>query len=286
MRKREFLAGSIGLTFAAMGQVGAQSTGLDERDAARIARETRGPAQVPHRKIRTTALFQSPEGYPNAIDATPEGLWIAEQQTQEGVGVSNDAYLVDWQGKVLKKVPTQSRNTSGMAFGDGHLWMGANASPFGIFKTDLNGNTVSHRQIPLGPVDNGGGCHGVMHHAGKLYIVALKMRGILRIDAQSWQPEQFIACSYARMHDLAWDNGTIWIIVGTSNIDNSAPLLARYDAATGQLLETAEFLPGSADPHGLTMWQGQLYGCDAGIHPGWPNRHSRDSGAIFRIDFI
>ncbi|MBN8832124.1 MAG: hypothetical protein J0G94_16240 [Sphingomonadales bacterium] len=288
MRKREFLAGALGLGLGAMTTARAQTASdasMAERDAARIARETRKAAELPHRVVRTTDIFQSPEGYPNAIDTSPQGVWIGEQRTQEGVGVSNDAYLVDWKGKVLSKVRTESRNTSGMAFGDGHLWMGANAPPYGIFKTDLDGRTVSHRQIPLGPAENGGGCHGVMFHQGKLYLAALRMRGILRVDAKSWQPEFFIPCAYARMHGLAWDAGTIWIVVGSSNTDDSAPGLARYDAATGTLLETAEFAPGSADPHGLMSWEGKLYGCDAGIHPGWPNRQSRSSGAIFRIDF-
>ena len=65
-----------------------------------------------------------------------------------------------------------------------------------------------------------------------------------------------------------------------------APVGGQNDATTGRLLETVEFLPGSADPHGLTMWNGVLYGCDAGIHPGWPNNWSKTTGQIFRIDLI
>ena len=284
MRKREFLAGALGLGLGGIASAQMPASPAD-RDAARIVRETRKAAGVPHRKARTRDLFLSPEGYPNAIDATPQGLWIGEQQTEEGIGISNDAYLVNWSGKVLRKVTTASRNTSGMAFGSDYLWMGANAAPNGIFQTDLDGATISHRQIPLGPADNGGGCHGVMYRDGKLYIAALRLRGILRVDAISWQPELLIPCSYPRMHDLAWDNGTIWMVIGQSNTDDSAPGLARYDALSGKLLETAEFIAGSADPHGLTVWNGKLYGSDAGIHPGWTHRQSRSSGAIFSIDF-
>jgi hypothetical protein len=287
MRKRDFLVGALGMGLGAGFAGGARAQSEAERDAVRRARETRPREAVPHRMIRTTDLFQSPEAYPNAIDATPEGLWIGEQLTPEGIGISNDAYLVDWTGKVLRKVRTDSKNTSGMAFGEGHLWMGANAAPNGIFKTALDGRTVGHRQIPLGPAENGGGCHGVMYHEGKLYITALRLRGILRVDAKTWEPEFLIPCASPRLHDLAWDNGTIWIVTGTSNTEpDFTSGLARYDAATGRLLETAEFVPGSADPHGLTIWNGVFYGCDAGIHPGWANRQSKSSGAIYRIDFI
>ena len=38
--------------------------------------------------------------------------------------------------------------------------------------------------------------------------------------------------------------------------------------------ETADFVPNSCDPHGLAMFDGKLIGCDAGIHPGWPNNDS------------
>ncbi len=80
--------------------------------------------RVPIRKAaKVTRLFKSPEGHPNALEATPEGLWVGEQ-------VSDSAYLLDWKtGEVLQKVPTESSNTSGMAYGGGYLWMGANGGP-------------------------------------------------------------------------------------------------------------------------------------------------------------
>src|SRR5262249_3240660 len=119
----------------------------------------RGAAPVPVLKAKTTTLFKSPEGYPNAITAAQDGLWTGEQKT-------DNACVVDWNGKLLKTVKTESKNTSGMAVGGGFIWMGANAAPYGIFQTDMASKTVSHRQIPLG----GGGCHGVEYVDGKLWI--------------------------------------------------------------------------------------------------------------------
>ena len=98
--------------------------------------EGRGQQDVPVRMVKTTPLFKSPEGYPNAIAVAPDGLWIAEQKT-------DNAHLVDWNGKVLKTVKTESKNTSGMGFGDGCIWMGANAAPQGIFQTDMSSKTIS-----------------------------------------------------------------------------------------------------------------------------------------------
>src|SRR5262245_44031548 len=180
--------------------------------------EGRGQGEVPVRKVKTTPLFKSPEGYPNAISIAPEGLWIAEQK-------SDNACLVDWNGKLLKTVKTESKNTSGMGVGGGFIWMGANAAPNGIFQTDMNSKTLSHRQIPLG----GGGCHGVEYVNGKLWIAALRLRGILRVDAKTWEPEFLIPYSVPRAHGTAWVKDAIWMVTGN---EEGAGLI-KFDAATG-----------------------------------------------------
>ena len=75
--------------------------------------------KVPTRAAKVVKLFRSPEGHPNGLETSPEGLWIGEQ-------VSDRAHLVDWKGKLIRTVETESSNTSGIAFGGGYLWMAAN----------------------------------------------------------------------------------------------------------------------------------------------------------------
>jgi hypothetical protein len=267
--RREFLA-SLGA-----GWVGASRPQSASAPSVQGAAEGRGILPSSGRKVKTVPLFKSPEGYPNAIAVAPEGLWIGEQK-------SDNAHLVDWTGKVLKTVKTQSKNTSGIAYSDGFVWMGANAAPQGIFQTDMSSRTVSHRQIPLGPEANGGGCHGLEYVDGKLWIAALRLRGLLRVDAKSWQPELLIPYSVPRAHGLAWDNGSIWMVTG----DEQGAGLIRYDAVTGQLVETVRFGESDADPHGLAVHKQILYSCDAGIHPGWPENRSPTHGYIFRIELV
>jgi hypothetical protein len=60
----------------------------------------------------------------------------------------------------------------------------------------------------------------------------------------------------------------------------------KYDAATGKLLETVDFVPNSSDPHGLVMHNGTPISCNADIHPGWPNNNCPTSGWIFRSAVI
>jgi streptogramin lyase len=296
-RKREFLAG-LGLLLA--GAASAAEIGAD-LGAAPPAKKK----DVPHRKLTTKNLFKAPPGYPNAVAVAPEGLWIAEQKAQgygkSGKKIPEACWLVDWNGKLLKTVMTPSSNTSGMAYGAGHVWMGANGGEEGIYEVDMESRLVSHRQIPLGAPDNGGGCHGLMWHDGKLWIVANRLKAILRVDPKSWAPEFIIPITTDRWHGIAWDDshpgGAVWMVTGSSDKDRYEMVngtlthtttsgLVKYDATTGALLETAEFLPGTADPHGLAMHNGKLISCDAGVGPpGFDLTHSPSSGYVFEIDF-
>ncbi|MBN8732437.1 MAG: hypothetical protein J0L64_17980 [Acidobacteria bacterium] len=285
MTKREFLAASA-LSLAPFATASAQS----------------GSRPKP-RKAKTTKLFKCPSGFPNGLAVTPQGLWIGEQKLAgaqakaynlpEPTDLTEHAWLVDWNGKVLKTVKTPSRNTSGMAVGGGYVWMVANAAPNGVFQVDMNSKLASHRQIPLGTSTDGGGSHGAHWQDGKLWISSLRLRGNLRVDPVTWQPEFMIPFyqshpNWVRYHDITWDNGTMWQVIGNDSTGHAGyrPGLVRYDAATAKVLEVVEFLPGSSDPHGLAMHDGKLIACDAGIHPNWPNSDSPTAGWIFQIDFV
>ena len=67
-----------------------------------------------------------------------------------------------------------------------------------------------------------------MWHDGKLWIAALRLRAIVRVDPNSWEPE-FVIPFYRlrRSRDItriAWDNGAIWQIIG--NDCNDIPITA------------------------------------------------------------
>lgn len=277
MKRRAFLH-TLGVGLAGSGLARAQSAPA-RQGSAFLGEGTRKPAPpIPVRKIKTVPLFKSPEMYPNGIAVGPEGLWIAEQK-------SDNAVLTDWEGKLLKTIKTPSKNSSGIAYGGGHVWMAANRAPNGIYELDMDGKVISHRQIPLGPKEDGGGCHGIEYVDGKLYIAALRLRGILRVDVKTWQPEFFISYNVPRAHGMAYDrrDNSVWLVTGLQ--DGSAGLI-QYDAATGRTLSTAQFAKSDCDPHGLAWYNGALYSSDAGIHPGWPDDVSPTHGYIFRIDFV
>ena len=305
IKRREFLAAGLGLTVASVGTPFAQQGGRAGSDRARGGGDAggRGRGAVPTKTAKTTRMFKAPGLYPNALAVMtdgPGGLWIGQQKVNAqsaqtyNLQIDSDsdeaAWLVDWNGKLEKTVTTHSRNTSGMAYGNGCVWMGANTEPYGIFQVDLNSKQISHRQIPLSIDGKGGGCHGVKFHNGKLWIAALRLGGIIRVDPVTWIPDALIRVSSdekPRLHDVAFDEaGDFWVVTGNNSTSyaDGKPGLNKYDGKTGQLVMTVDFQQGSCDPHGLVWHDGRLISCDAGIHPGWKGKESPHTGYIFSID--
>lgn len=291
--KREFLAvGLTGLTVASIGSAQAQSSDYTLPPA---------PA-LKHRQATTKKLFKAPGNYPNGLAASPQGLWIAQQKLEGPKAIKEHApaqtgreevWLVDWKGNLLKTLSSDSQDTSGLAYGDDCVWVGSNIGPEGIYQINMDNELVSHRQIPFGG-RQGGGCHGAQWQNGKLWVVANRLRAIVRLEPRSWAVEFMIPIydqteETRRWHDVTVDDdGFVWLVTGNDSrgFASGKPGLAKYDPNTGDLLELVSFVPGSCDPHGLAFHEGKLISCDAGYHPGWPIGDSPSSGYIFQIDLL
>ena len=306
MKRREFFATGLAATIGSAAAILADQNAASQGGTSTGSNRSGGPAPVMKKTARTKALFKSPGMYPNALAVMtdgPGGLWIGQQKANpsnakqysvplDDTGLDEAAWLVDWNGKLVKTLTTHARNTSGLAYGNGCIWVGANQDPYGIFQVDMNSNQVSHRQIPLALGPNGGGCHGVKWHQGKLWIAALRLGGILRVDPASWTAEVLIRVSSEekpRLHDVAFDHeGNIWVVTGNNSngYEEYRPGLNKYDGKTGQLVMTVDFAPGSSDPHGLVWHDGRLVSSDAGLHPGWKGLQSPTAGSIFAIEIV
>src|ERR1700691_5827965 len=104
MRRREFLSAGAAAGFG---------LGLDTVSKA-FSQAAKWPSRppIPHRRAKTTRLFKAPGLYPNGLAISRDGLWIGQQKISaqqaalwhEPVPVDRDeaAWLVDWQGKLLK----------------------------------------------------------------------------------------------------------------------------------------------------------------------------------------
>ena len=225
-------------------------------------------------------LYQSPDGHPNGLEATPEGLWVGEQ-------VTDRAYLLDWKtGRPLAKYETQSSNTSGIAAGGGFVFMGANGPAHRrprrphdvtrggrIVKLDAEtGQHVSNYQTP-----SGGGLHGMLWAKHALWITQFNPLKVVKADANLNTFHDF-DLPLGRPHGLGWDGEHIWCMFSNDY------LALRFDIRTGRIIEGVELDRGDPDPHGMTWWNGALYYCDAGIAPGHKDNLSKYGGSICRIE--
>ena len=110
-------------------------------------------------------ISDAPVPYPEAVAAmetrvaaiaareAPEGIWLGQQKLSgkaaesyhlpQPTDLHEAAWLVDWNGKLLKTVYTNSRNTSGMAYGNG-----CNPGFHGGY-----GLGIGHRRVGYQPFD-------------------------------------------------------------------------------------------------------------------------------------
>src|SRR5436309_13176121 len=71
-------------------------------------------------KVEPCVRWKTPGQQPNGLQATPDGLWVIDQIDP------NDIYLLSYEGKELKKIPTRGKHSRGIAIDPkGHIWVGA-----------------------------------------------------------------------------------------------------------------------------------------------------------------
>ena len=247
-----------------------------------------GQTKPPARTAKVTPLFKSPDRNPNGLEASEEGLWIGEQTTDR-------AYMVNWtNGYVMRSVQTESSNTSGIAYGGGFLWMAANGPSHGrppkpsdaktgeVIKADpWTGRTLGRYPIP-----GGGGVHGLEFAEGTLWITSLKLQKLSQVDPKDFRVIQQIPVHLGRAHGLAWDPPGpaelripwIWCMHSDDRV------IHKLNPHSGLLLEVVTLSKSDPDPHGMCLYKGHLYYCDAGIAPGGGPNHSLWAGYVCRID--
>jgi sugar lactone lactonase YvrE len=236
-------------------------------------------SDVPTRAAKVAKLFRSPDGHPNGLETVAEGFWIGEQ-------VTDRAHLVDWSGKLLRSVQTESSNTSGIAFGAGAVWMAANGPAVGRARRPTDATTGeivksdphTGKTLARYPVPGGGGVHGLEFAEGRLWITSLSLQKLSQVDPKDFRVIHQIPVHLGRAHGLAWDPPGIWCMHSTDRV------IHKLDAQDGRILEMVTLSKDDPDPHGMCLYNGHLYYCDAGIAPGGGSNNSPWAAYVCRID--
>lgn len=263
IRRRDFFgtALAVGASAVAANRLAAQD------DPARGGRGATPPPTYP---AKVEKLFKSPDRYPNALEAMPDGLWVGDQ-------VSERVLRMDWTtGKVLEDFIAEAHNTSGLAVGGGYLWIGCNGSgtaaatrPFTrafdksygeIVKCDMKtGKQVWGFRTPWG------GTHGTVYErtTDKLWAIDPGQNLAVEMDPKdNLRISRMVSISSGTAHGIEIYDGALWVLYAADR------LVKKHDLASGRVQEIWTLGPSDPDPHGMCIHNGFVYSCDAGLGGG------------------
>ncbi len=212
--------------------------------------------------------FQAPVAHPNGLQATDEGLWIADQDQGRAFLVAPD------DGAVIRSFSTGAGKSSGVTFGHGTLWMCSNGLPktrpptavdtahTRIVKTDpRTGAMLAQFRAP-----DDSDVHGLEWTSEGLWLTTLDRRALTLVDAESLAPRRVIPVPMDRAHGLGWDGNALWCAF------TSDRMVLRLSAQDGAVLERLDLGGEPFEPHGLTLRLGRLWICDAVTGAVWRQR--------------
>lgn len=196
-------------------------------------------------------VFQTPGPHPNGMQATPEGIWILDQQT-------NLLQLVSYTGELLRTRVTASDRGSGVTFDGEALWL-ASTYDCKLLRVDpQTGATLSTYATPGAAAT---GAHGLEWRAGMLWIATPPAATIYQVDvADGFRVVHSLPAPGRRPHGIAWQEDDLWCV------ETNHRAFYRLDVQTGATLDKITLPEDAPEPHGMTIWEGHFWYCDAESH--------------------
>ena len=198
------------------------------------------------RKIEV--MFNAPGPQPNGMQGTAAGLWILDQ-------ITNQLHLVSYTGEILKTLETASDKGSGITDTGDALWVTSTYSRE-ILKLDREtGATLASFATPGASAT---GAHGLEWRDNKLWVATPPSATIYQIDVDhTFTVIHTIPAPGNRPHGLAWDGDDLLCV------ETNHRAIYRLNPQTGEQLEKIEIPEPNPEPHGMTIWDGYFWYCDA-----------------------
>ena len=229
------------------------------------------------RKIEN--LFRAPYSVPNGLQITDGGLWIVDQMTDRVALVDHNAPL-NYYGvpKLIYDIPSDSSNTSGLAYGGGALWLAANGSADlwrparandakkGMGEI-LKVNPKTGQTLQRYPIPGGGGTHGVEYdpiEEGMMWLTTLKDQTLTKVRIEDWSIQKVIPLPYTRAHGVVRVEDGIWVVHTADRV------IVKLDVNAGDELDRIDVPEPHPEPHCLSSFGADLIYCDASS--GWVSK--------------
>jgi sugar lactone lactonase YvrE len=207
--------------------------------------------KIPTRKLgKVEIVFKSPgdDPKPNGLQATSDGLWIIDQ------GAGNKAYLVNYKGDVLRSFETETDRSSGITFDGNTLWIGSTYNRE-IVRVDAHTGKALERHFTPG--------------AGVIYNMVgdPKARSSPLARPNPPRPQSGAAKQVGgfqakfptagnRPHGIGWEGKYLWVA------DSNLNAFFKHDPETGEMVEKIQLSDTDPLPHGMTIWEGNMWYCD------------------------
>lgn len=197
-------------------------------------------------------LYSTPGPHPNGLQATAEGIWCLDQQT-------NRLQMMDFaSGKVLKELVTESDRGSGVTDDGDTLWISSTYN-CKILRIDRqSGATIAEYAAPGADKT---GAHGLEWRDGKLWVATPPSATIYQLDptANCAVLKSFPAPGN-RPHGLGWRGVELWCV------ETNQRAIYCIDTGDGAIRFKLQLPAESPEPHGMTIWENQFWYCDADLH--------------------
>ncbi len=169
--------------------------------------------------------------------------------------VTNQLHLVSYTGEILKTLETTADKGSGVTDTGEALWVSSTYSRE-ILKLDrVTGETLASFPTP-GASETG--AHGLEWHNGKLWIAVPPSATIYQVDVDDgFTVLHSIPAPGNRPHGLAWDGDDLLCV------ETNLRAIYCLNPQTGEQLAKIELPEPNPEPHGMTVWNGVIWYCDA-----------------------
>jgi sugar lactone lactonase YvrE len=201
-------------------------------------------------KVEPQLRWQTAGKHPNGLQATADGLWIIDQEDP------NHIYRYSYDGALLRDLgESRARHSSGITVEpSGNIWVASTFTYELILFDRETGREI--RSFPTPPYDRSGGAHGTEWRWGQLWFNVPVARRIFVADPETGRVLRDLPAHGDRSHGMAWDpDGSLWVA------DTNKRVLYKQDPFTGAIRDAVGV--AGPEPHGLTIWQGQFWLCDA-----------------------
>jgi streptogramin lyase len=197
-------------------------------------------------------LYPTPGPHPNGLQATAQGLWCLDQQT-------NRLQLLDYaSGHVTVDLATESDRGSGVTDDGETLWI-ASTYNCKILRLDRkSGATLAEYPSPGAEKT---GSHGLEWRDGKLWVATPPSATIYQLDpdANCAIIKSFPAPGN-RPHGIAWRGEELWCV------ETNQRAIYCFDYTSGTIRGKLQLPDAAPEPHGMTIWQEHFWYCDADAH--------------------